>query len=307
MAFVIIDLEFNNLSGIHKFYPKIYEENPQIKNLELINEIIQVGAIKVDSYMKPIAEMRAFIKPSVIPVINPNILQITGIDERDLENGVTFYEAMDELKALVGEDDIICSWAKDDIIEIIRNSNYHNYKNLNWIHKYLDLQEYVTKILGFKKPLSLTNGLKQLKIKHEEEKLHDALNDAKYEFQIFKSLYNTRALKNYIIKDVFNMPALEVKAIHNIEIDYDKVKSICPRCGSDLIVEYSFKNIGWRFVSLGTCSRCNIKVLNELVMKKNLYGDIIYKEMTTHISDIEYSKYEARLYEKNRLEQKIKN
>ena len=46
-----------------------------------------------------------------------------------------------------------------------------------WINNYLDIQEYVTKILGFRKSLSLKNALKALKIKVNEDSLHDALND----------------------------------------------------------------------------------------------------------------------------------
>ena len=38
MAFIIIDLEFNNLSGIHKCIPNVYNDNPGLKNLELDNE-----------------------------------------------------------------------------------------------------------------------------------------------------------------------------------------------------------------------------------------------------------------------------
>ena len=77
MAFIIIDLEFNNLSGIHKCFPNIYNEIPNLKKLDLVNEIIEIGAIKVDKYMKPMDSLKVYIKPSVIPVLNPNILDIT--------------------------------------------------------------------------------------------------------------------------------------------------------------------------------------------------------------------------------------
>ena len=36
MAFIIIDLEFNNLSEIHKYYPNIYKDIPNLKELDLI-------------------------------------------------------------------------------------------------------------------------------------------------------------------------------------------------------------------------------------------------------------------------------
>ena len=175
MAFIIIDLEFNNLSEIHKYYPNIYKDIPNLKELDLINEIIEIGAIKVDMYMKPLEELKVYIKPSVIPVVNPKILSITNIKHEELENGVSFNEGLDMLKNMVDKGDIICSWAKADIAEIIRNANHHGYSDLSWIERYLDIQEYTTKILGKKNILSLKNALQQLKIKVDESKLHDAL------------------------------------------------------------------------------------------------------------------------------------
>lgn len=298
MAFIIIDLEFNNLSGIHKYYPNIYNEIPNLKKLDLVNEIIEIGAIKLDLYMKPLQQLKVYIKPSVIPVINPKILEITKIDKSDLEKGVTFKEAINKLRDMVDDGDIICSWAKDDVAEIIRNSKHFKYNDLSWIKKYLDIQEYTTKILAQKKILSLKNALQHLKIKIDDEKLHDALNDAIYTSYVFKSIYNSRAIRRYIVDDIFNMPALDVKDLNQVKIDYTKVKQICPKCNRRMELEYSYKVVGWRFVSIGICSRCHNKVLQEIMVKKSLSEDLIYKEVATVIDEFEYSKYENRLKNK---------
>ena len=299
MAFVIIDLEFNNLSAIHKYIPNIYKDIPNLKELDLVNEIIEIGAIKLDIHMQPLEELKVYIKPSVIPVINPKILEITKIDINDLEKGISFVEGIEKLRNMVDEDDIICSWAKDDIAEIIRNSNHYNYNNLTWIKNYLDIQEYTTKILGHKKCLSLKNALNYLKIKVNEEELHDALNDAVYTAKVFKSIYNSRAVKNYVIKDVFNMPALEVKSLENVELDYSKIEQLCPKCKNKLYINYSFKVMGWRFVALGTCLKCKNRVVNELILKKSLSGEMIYKEIGTIVDEFEYIKYENRMNKKH--------
>lgn len=298
MAFIIMDLEFNNLSGIHKYYPNIYNEIPDLKKLDLVNEIIEIGAIKLDMYMKPLDHLKVYIKPSVIPVINPKILEITKIDKKDLEKGVSFKDGINKLRDMVDDGDIICSWAKDDIAEIIRNSKHFHYDDLSWIKRYLDIQEYTTKILAQKKILSLKNALQHLKIKIDDEKLHDALNDAVYTSYVFKNIYNSRAIKSYIVEDIFNMPALEVKDLGKINIDYNKLKQICPKCNRRMEMEYSFKVIGWRFVGLGICSRCHNKVLQEIIVKKSLSGDLIYKEVSTVIDEFEYCKYENRLRNK---------
>ena len=52
LAFIIIDLEFNNLSGIHKCIPNVYNDYPNLKKLDLVNEIIEIGAVKLDSHMQ---------------------------------------------------------------------------------------------------------------------------------------------------------------------------------------------------------------------------------------------------------------
>ena len=248
--------------------------------------------------MQPCEELKVFIKPSVIPVINPKILDITKIDIKDLENGVHFIEGLNKLRSMVNEGDIICSWAKDDIAEIIRNANHYGYNDLSWINNYLDIQEYVTKILGFRKSLSLKNALKALKIKVNEDALHDALNDSIYTAHVFKNVYNARAIKRYIIEDVYKMPALEVTSLEGIELNYDKINQTCPKCQKKIVIDYPFSVVGWRFICLGTCTKCNSRILDELIVRKSLCGEEIYKEVATIIDEYDYLRYENKLKHK---------
>lgn len=295
MSFIVIDLEFNNLEGIHRYYPNIFAEKPELKSLELDNEIIEIGAIKLDNYMKPLKEFKAYIKPMVIPVLNPKISEITNITEDDLKDGLTFEEGIEKLQDLIDEGDIICSWAKDDIIEIINNAVFFKYNNLNWLKNYLDLQEYSTKILGKKKSLSLKSALDELKIKVDNSKLHDALNDAVYTSEVFKRIYNSRVLKNYIIKDIYNMPAVDIENINEYKLDREKIIEKCPRCNVELEIEHDFVPLKWRFLSLGKCPKCNNRVVNEVVVKKTFSGEEVYKEVSTIVDEIEYMNYNYKV------------
>jgi DNA polymerase III epsilon subunit-like protein len=295
MAFIIIDLEFNNLEGIHKYYPNIMEDYPSLENIDLDNEIIEIGAIKLDNYMKPLKEFKAYIKPSVIPVLNPKISEITNITEENLEKGLSFQAGMDKLSEIIDDGDIICSWAKDDIIEIINNAIYYKYENLNWLKNYLDLQEYSTKILAKKKSLSLKNALEELKIKVDNNKLHDALNDAVYTSEVFKRIYNSRVLKNYIIKDIYNMPAVYVKNLKEYKLDKEKIKCKCPKCNIKIDLEYDFTPMKWRFLSLGKCPKCDNNIMNEVIVKKTFTGEEVYNEVSTIIDEIEYMNYSYKI------------
>jgi DNA polymerase III epsilon subunit-like protein len=294
MGYVVIDLEFNRMDNIEKHYPNIYLEHEYLKDIDIESEIIEIGAIKVDQYMKVEEELKVYIKPSIFPVLNPEIINITKITNEDLEKGISFEEAMAKLKEFTGNN-ILCSWAKDDIAQIIINSHYHKYEDIKWVNKYIDIQEYVTKVIGAKKSLSLKNALTRLNIKADSNLLHDALNDAYFTVQAFKQLYNYRIVKNYIVNNVYDMPAINLKCVDNIKLNYNMIKSACPKCRRKIILDFDYMPARWRFISVGICSKCHSAVLNEVIVKKTLLGKVIYSEIGSILNEIEYSDYSYRL------------
>ncbi|WP_040210685.1 3'-5' exonuclease [Clostridium polynesiense] len=291
MGFVILDLEFNNMRGISQYFPDIIEDN--LDNM-MENEIIEIGAVKYDVYMKELEELKCYIKPGIFKVLNPKVKEMTGITEEDLEKGISFSDAMNKLKEFCGTSNTICSWAKDDIAELIINSNYHGYKDINWINKYLDIQEYCTKVLAHKKSLSLKSALEELRIKVEEEKLHDALNDAKYTAEVFKRLYNSRVVKNYVVNDVYNMPAVMIRDFKDVILEDNKTEFKCPRCHIEAEKEHPLKLFSWRFLALGLCPKCKSRLLQEVVIKKSLSGQKIYSNISTIINESDYLNYSYR-------------
>lgn len=294
MGYVVIDLEFNRMDNIEKHYPNIYLEHEYLKDIDIESEIIEIGAIKVDQYMKVEEELKVYIKPSIFPVLNPEIINITKITNEDLEKGISFEEAMAKLKEFTGNN-ILCSWAKNDIAQIIINSHYHKYEDIKWVNKYIDIQEYVTKVIGAKKSLSLKNALTRLNIKADSNLLHDALNDAYFTVQAFKQLYNYRIVKNYIVNNVYDMPAINLKCVDNIKLNYNMIKSSCPKCRRKIILDFDYMPARWRFISVGICSKCHSAVLNEVIVKKTLLGKVIYSEIGSILNEIEYSDYSYRL------------
>lgn len=296
MGYIIIDLEFNNLKNITNYHKDFFEEHGNFDSINLENEIIEIGAVKVDKYMKPIGEIREYIKPSIFPVINPIVTEITKIDMDILkEKGVTFEEAIGKLRDMFEEGDVICSWAKDDVVELIINSNYYNYKDLSWLNEYLDVQEYVTKILAHKKALGLKTALDELKIKVDETKLHDALNDAKYTVEVFRRVYNSRVIKNYLVKDIYNMPAIHVSNLENVKIDEEKLRMECPKCGKKIELETPIKLLNWRFAAVGICPKCKSNILCEVLVKKTLKGEEAYNEVNSIIKNEVYLNYVYKL------------
>ena len=296
MGYIIIDLEFNNLKNITNYYKDFFEEHGKFDSVNLENEIIEIGAVKVDKYMKPISELREYVKPTVFPVINPIVTEITKIDMNILnEKGVSFEEAINKLKDMFEEGDVLCSWAKDDVVELIINANHYNYNDLSWLNEYLDIQEYVTKILAHKKALGLKAALDELKIKVDETKLHDALNDAKYTVEVFRRVYNSRVIKNYLVNDIYNMPAIHVSNLENVKIDEEKLMLKCPKCGKKVELETPIKLLNWRFAAVGICPKCKSNVLCEVLVKKTLKGEEAYNEVNSILKNEAYLNYIYKL------------
>jgi DNA polymerase III epsilon subunit-like protein len=197
MNFVVIDLEFNNMRNIPFSVARSNHNCP--------NEIIQIGAVKLDKYFRVIATLKLYIKPVVYSIMNPNVEEITGISMAELRKGMSFKEAMDMMRAFTDNDSIICSWAKDDPIELIRNAKYHNIKDMCWLNMYVDVQQYCTRVMSEKNILGLKNAMKKLNVSYTEDKLHDALNDCYYTIEVVKQVFNFKAFKDSIIENIFSM------------------------------------------------------------------------------------------------------
>jgi inhibitor of KinA sporulation pathway (predicted exonuclease) len=296
MGYIIIDLEFNNLKNITNYHKDFFERYGDFKNVGIENEIIEIGAIKVDKYMKPISEFREYVKPTIFPVINPVVTEITKINQDILdEKGVPFEEAINKLKGMFEEGDILCSWAKDDIAELIINANYYKFSDLKWLNEYLDVQEYVSKILGHKNALGLKVALDELKIKVDDTKLHDALNDAKYTVEVFRRVYNSRIINNYIVKDIYNMPAIHLSNLEDVKIEEERLMLKCPKCGKKIELETEIKLLNWRFAAVGTCPKCKSNILCEVIVKKTLQGEEGYCEVNSILKNEKYLDYIYKL------------
>lgn len=292
LGYVIIDLEFNNMKDVEDYCKdnKHCDENCP-------NEIIEIGAVKLDKYLKELDRLRIYIKPSKYDFLNPKIKEITGITEECLRTGISFKEALARVKEFVG-DNILCSWAKDDIAEIIRNANYHNCDDGKWIKRYVDLQEYYMNVLGEKRSISLKKALGKFKINLEENSLHDALNDALYTAEVFRKIYNYRILKTYIKTDIFDMPVFIVIDYKELNKNELRPEYKCPKCSGEIIYEYDLKLLKWRFITVGCCQKCRTMLLSEIVIKKSLNGKIIYNRNIKALKEFEYMYYRDKINKK---------
>ena len=183
MHYIVFDLEFN-------------QDIPSLKNNSINKgkypfEIIQIGAIKLDSNLNTRGTFNSYVKPKIYSQVNPFITELTKITTEQLEEEKFFpdvYKAF--MKFIDDEECIFCIWGMSDIKELFKNIHYHKLDNKRLSRSYINIQPNVSKYLGLssKKLLRLQSAVESLGISKPYE-FHNALYDAYYTAEIFKKIY----------------------------------------------------------------------------------------------------------------------
>ncbi|WP_206459150.1 3'-5' exonuclease [Anaerovorax sp. IOR16] len=184
MHYIIFDLEFNQC------LPSIHYSNAKPSQCPF--EIIQIGAIKLDSNYNTVSTFSRYVKPTIYTEISPFITELTGITKEQLLPEAPFFKIFNSFIKFIGSKDyIFCVWGTADMKELFRNTSYHNL-NLDFLSKrYLNLQPFVS--MHLKRPAN-----KLIKLEHAVESFniskiypfHNALYDAYYTAELFKKTYN---------------------------------------------------------------------------------------------------------------------
>lgn len=183
MEYVVFDLEFN------QHYGRIKDKTEQPK---IPFEVIQIGAVKLDSSLQQISTFNHFVKPQIYPELHPLIKDMTGITIDTLKRGKSFKEVFEDFMNFTSsEETIFCIWGAADIKELFRNATYYGLDTSLIPQKYINLQNYMSKYLNCPNGtcIGLKNTVELLNIPLECE-FHNAFNDSLYTAEIFKRIYN---------------------------------------------------------------------------------------------------------------------
>ena len=175
MEYVVFDLEFNQ--GFDKTL------NKTVSNEKCPFEIIQIGAIKLDSHFNIIGTFNSYVKPQIYKSIHPFVGKMTGIKSEDVIDAPPFHQVYKEFKKFVStkKNTVLCVWGTGDLKELFRNITYYDlpYKTLS--KSYINVQHYAS--MYFNNPAGKSIGLQnaiQILNLNQDKSYHNALNDAYY-------------------------------------------------------------------------------------------------------------------------------
>ncbi len=152
-----------------------------------VNEIIEIGAVKVDNYGETLSEFSQFVRPSVNPLLSGFCKQLTSIEQENVDRARYFPKVIEEFKDWIFEDSeedyLLCSWGAFDKQLIINDCELHKLES-EWVEPFIDIKgqyhdiRHMTKHGGLKKTIK-KEGFEFTGIHHR------AISDAKNLAKIF--------------------------------------------------------------------------------------------------------------------------
>lgn len=256
MNYIILDLEWNNA------YCK--------KKKGFLNEIIEIGAVKLNGKLEVIDTYSVFIKAQLGKKLHTRVKELTNITNDDINSGTPFSQAMANFRKWVShEENIILTWGDTDIRVLIENFKYFNgISFIPFLSNYVNLQKYAQAFMNISKAnqIGLSAAAERLGIEFDKYSLHRALDDSKLTADLFRKIFNKKMLSSYTLvcdSAFYSKITFKPKVITDINsplIDKTKMHCICDACGStcERLSEWRVINQSFRAVFL--CKKCKRKI-----------------------------------------------
>lgn len=210
MNYIILDLEWNQSSS---------GEEEVVKVLPF--EIIEMGAIKLNSDKKMIDEFSELIRPQVYHEMHHITRKLIHLQMEQLEQGGLFTDVIKEFWNWCGKDYIFCTWGCLDLVELQRNLRYYGLEPMaEGPFAFLDVQKLFSIAYEDKKSRrTLEYAIDFLHIE-KDIPFHRAFSDAYYTAKILTKIPDA-VMRNYSF-DVFHLPKDKDSEVKVIFDDYAK-------------------------------------------------------------------------------------
>lgn len=145
MNFIVFDLELT-----------CWEGDPAGR----MQEIIEIGAYKVDSWRHTRSKFNRFIKPKVYPILSPFCVQLTSITQADIDKARDFKTVLQEFHnwcELDIEPHHFIAWGGHDLQYLIDNCKLHKL-DFEWTQPYTDLKKKYQRIKKLYEPKGLKHA-----------------------------------------------------------------------------------------------------------------------------------------------------
>lgn len=210
MNYIVMDLEWNQSSDGSEEVCKV-----------LPFEIIEIGAIKLNSERKMVGEFSELIRPQVYHEMHHITGKLIHLEMDELEKGQPFVDIEEKFRQWCGEDYLFCTWGPLDLVELQRNIRYYGLEPLgDGPIAYLDVQKLFS--IAYEDRKSRRTLEYAIDFLHIEKDIpfHRAFSDAYYTAKVLARMEES-VLAN-VSFDVFHLPRTKEEEVHIVFDTYAK-------------------------------------------------------------------------------------
>ncbi len=276
MQYIVIDLEWNGS------YSK--------KAHGYFNEIIEVGAVKVDEQMRMVDTFRAAIKPVVSKKLSTIVTDLTNITAEELEDGTTFTGMMRQLSRWMGsEPSAVLTWSTTDLLVLMENCRYFTGRQeIPFLRNYMDFQVYAQQRMGVdtSQQLGLARAGEMLGIPEDNMSLHRALDDSKLTAAILQKVYEADSFASAImpVDDEFykriTFKTVIIKDLDDPLVKRSELTFDCPNCGKNMKRKGSWRFRNRAFCAEFSCRCADVRYTGRVQFKLKYEGVEVRKKLT---------------------------
>ena len=264
MTGLILDLEWNGA--------------PRAETGVYYNEIIEIGAVKVDDAMRITGEFHAVVRPTVNRRLTHIVKKLTSITQRELAEGERFVDALNRLTAFAGEQPVaLLTWSNTDLSVLMENLAASELgERIPFASYYADVQPYCQQKLGLSaaQQVSLEKACEAGEIPPAE--WHRALDDSRQTALLLQKVFDPRDFAAVLRPTDEEFYARLTFKAHFLtdpndpQIDKKAFAFRCPDCNRPLRQKTRFKRVHRAFCSDMICGMCG-KEFTARVQCRQLY------------------------------------
>lgn len=151
--------------------------------VEIQNETIEIGAVKINEKGEIVDSFERFIKPLLNPILSEFCKNLTHITQKDIDEAESFPIVLNAFQEWIGTEYVLCSWGHYDKNQFIADCVLHGLPD-EWVNPHISLKHQHGKLRKLNRPLSTGKALKKEGFKFEGTP-HRGIDDARNIAKIF--------------------------------------------------------------------------------------------------------------------------
>ncbi|MEZ5056107.1 MAG: 3'-5' exonuclease [Saprospiraceae bacterium] len=164
MIFIVYDLEATCWKG---------------RPPSLVQEIIEIGAVKINGYGEVLGQFNAFVRPVVNPMLSSFCQELTGINQVQVNRASRFDRVVEDFLDWIEDEDedfLLCSWGSFDKKMLIQDCKLHDYE-FDWVENHINVKRQYQNLKRLRTPRGLHKTVETEGFEFEGDH-HRAIADA---------------------------------------------------------------------------------------------------------------------------------